>query len=54
MTAHTDKGLQRQADKRRSGGGRRSRRRWGHARRYHSHASATHGGLGGWRARFLF
>ena len=54
MTAHTDKGLQRQADKTRSGGVRRSRRRWGHARRYHSHASTTHGGLGGWRARFLF
>ncbi len=54
MTAHTHKGQKRQADKRRSGGGQRSRRRWGHARRYHSLANATRGGLGGWRARFLF
>ena len=54
MTAHTEKGLNQRARKRRSGDGQRPRRRWGHARRNHLLGSASNNGFDGWRTRFLF
>lgn len=54
MTTRAEKGLDRRARNRRSGGSQRPRRRWGHTRRNHTLTGTAGVGFNGWRSRFLF